>query len=155
MVVRRSSASICIHPPPAQRRTDLHPRTITLHLEHSANGPSPCPSARLTRRLYAGSPYVEFEWTVGLGAADSTLHACRPCTLSARHPAKLAPISPHPWRLFQVGPIPHEDGLGREVVVQYVSNVESGDTFWTDANGREMIRRVRWVGGSHAPSAPC
>ncbi|KAL4437798.1 hypothetical protein ABPG77_005710 [Micractinium sp. CCAP 211/92] len=44
---------------------------------------------------------------------------------------------------WTVGPIPFEDGLGREVVLLYTSDVESGDEFWTDANGREMIKRVR------------
>ena len=46
---------------------------------------------------------------------------------------------------WTVGPIPYEDRLGREVVVQYVTDLDSGDAFWTDANGREMIKRVRWV----------
>lgn len=59
-------------------------------------------------RLYAGQPFVEFEWTVG--------------------------------------PIPHHNGLGREVVVRYTSDLESGSEFWTDANGREMIRRIRCWG---------
>lgn len=44
---------------------------------------------------------------------------------------------------WTVGPIPFKDGLGREVVLQYTSDLGSGDEFWTDANGREMIRRIR------------
>lgn len=44
---------------------------------------------------------------------------------------------------WTVGPIPFEDGLGREVVLLYTSDLESGDKFWTDANGREMIKRTR------------
>ncbi|KAL4419672.1 hypothetical protein ABPG75_006770 [Micractinium tetrahymenae] len=44
---------------------------------------------------------------------------------------------------WTVGPIPFEDGLGREVVLLYTSDLESGDEFWTDANGREMVERVR------------
>lgn len=44
---------------------------------------------------------------------------------------------------WTVGPIPFEDGLGKEVVLAYSSDVDSGDEFWTDSNGREMIKRVR------------
>ncbi|GAB4821252.1 hypothetical protein N2152v2_008298 [Parachlorella kessleri] len=69
------------------------------------NNSSMCGGGKDASGLYAGQPYVEFEWTVG--------------------------------------PIPYEDHLGREVVVQYVTDLDSGDAFWTDANGREMIKRVR------------
>lgn len=92
-------------------------------------------------RLYQGQPQVELEWTVG--------------------------------------PIPFEDGLGREVVLvvsepvaairlcqataalgkalsltnavvpmQFDSDVESGSEFWTDANGREMVKRIRQAPGN-------
>lgn len=44
---------------------------------------------------------------------------------------------------WTVGPIPVEDGLGKEVVLQFSSDLESGATFWTDANGREMLERTR------------
>lgn len=82
---------------------------LLLHLsspQQPSHSPLPLPPlSSLPCRLYAGQPFVEFEWTVG--------------------------------------PIPFDDGLGREVVVQYLSNLDSGDAFWTDANGREMIKRVR------------
>jgi len=42
---------------------------------------------------------------------------------------------------WTVGPIPFEDGYGREVVLQYESDLDSGHDFWTDANGRAMVRR--------------
>uniref|UniRef100_A0AAG5DR66 Alpha-mannosidase n=1 Tax=Anopheles atroparvus TaxID=41427 RepID=A0AAG5DR66_ANOAO len=42
-----------------------------------------------------------------------------------------------------VGPIPVEDGIGKEVVSRFYTAAQSGGVFWTDANGREMIRRVR------------
>lgn len=44
---------------------------------------------------------------------------------------------------WTVGPIPFEDGLGREVVLSYETDIDSGAEFWTDSNGREMLRRVR------------
>jgi hypothetical protein len=44
---------------------------------------------------------------------------------------------------WTVGPIPFEDGLGREVVLRYSSGIRSGGAFFTDANGRAMVRRAR------------
>jgi alpha-mannosidase len=43
---------------------------------------------------------------------------------------------------WTVGPIPFEDGLGREIILKYSSNVQnSKGSFFTDANGRAMIER--------------
>ncbi|XP_055546042.1 lysosomal alpha-mannosidase-like [Wyeomyia smithii] len=42
-----------------------------------------------------------------------------------------------------VGPIPIDDDKGKEIVTRYYSDIESSGTFWTDSNGREMVRRVR------------
>ena len=44
---------------------------------------------------------------------------------------------------FQVGPIPVEDGVGKEVVLVYKTEIESNGTFSTDSNGRQMVRRKR------------
>lgn len=45
---------------------------------------------------------------------------------------------------FKVGPIPvEEDGVGKEVVVVYQTEVENNGTFFTDSNGRQMIQRRR------------
>ncbi|XXQ32610.1 Alpha-mannosidase [Plasmodiophora brassicae] len=44
---------------------------------------------------------------------------------------------------FTVGPIDVDDGLGREVVTRYSSDIASGDKFATDSNGREMMDRRR------------
>jgi lysosomal alpha-mannosidase len=41
---------------------------------------------------------------------------------------------------YTVGPIPFEDGLGREIVSVFQSDI-TNDVFWTDANGREMQKR--------------
>lgn len=35
------------------------------------------------------------------------------------------------------------DGVGKDVVVRYITGLDSGDVFYTDSNGREMLQRVR------------
>ncbi|XP_001866193.2 lysosomal alpha-mannosidase [Culex quinquefasciatus] len=42
-----------------------------------------------------------------------------------------------------VGPIPIEDGKGKEVITRFYTDIQSNGVFWTDSNGREMIKRVR------------
>jgi Glycosyl hydrolases family 38 C-terminal domain/Glycosyl hydrolases family 38 C-terminal beta sandwich domain len=44
---------------------------------------------------------------------------------------------------YTVGPIPVEDGIGKEVVTKYASGIKSGGVFFTDSNGREFQKRVR------------
>uniref|UniRef100_A0A1I8J3I0 Alpha-mannosidase n=1 Tax=Macrostomum lignano TaxID=282301 RepID=A0A1I8J3I0_9PLAT len=42
-----------------------------------------------------------------------------------------------------VGPIPYDANTGREVIVRYNTQLNSSATFYTDANGRQVLRRVR------------
>uniref|UniRef100_A0A1L8DR39 Alpha-mannosidase n=2 Tax=Nyssomyia neivai TaxID=330878 RepID=A0A1L8DR39_9DIPT len=42
-----------------------------------------------------------------------------------------------------VGPIPVDDKIGKEVVTRFVSDIQNSNVFYTDSNGREMIKRVR------------
>jgi len=42
---------------------------------------------------------------------------------------------------WKVGPIPINDGYGKEVISRYETNIENFATFFTDSNGREMIER--------------
>lgn len=42
---------------------------------------------------------------------------------------------------FTVGPIPFQDGFGREVVSVWTTDLEMNQTWYTDANGREMQER--------------
>jgi len=42
-----------------------------------------------------------------------------------------------------VGPIPVEDGVGKEVILRLTSDIASGDEFLTDSLGRQMVARVR------------
>ncbi|KRT79194.1 glycoside hydrolase [Oryctes borbonicus] len=42
-----------------------------------------------------------------------------------------------------VGPISTKEYHGREVVSRFTTSLQTGDMFFTDANGRQMIRRRR------------
>lgn len=44
---------------------------------------------------------------------------------------------------WMVGDIPVGDNNGREIVTRFDTNIESDGVFYTDANGREMLRRRR------------
>ncbi|XP_015121082.1 lysosomal alpha-mannosidase isoform X2 [Diachasma alloeum] len=41
------------------------------------------------------------------------------------------------------GPISVDDSIGKEIVSKFSSNLESKGVFFTDSNGREMLKRVR------------
>ena len=42
-----------------------------------------------------------------------------------------------------IGPIPLGNWKGKEVITRYESNFQSNQTFFTDSNGRETLRRIR------------
>lgn len=42
-----------------------------------------------------------------------------------------------------VGPIPINDNIGKEVITRFTSSIKSNGVFYTDSNGREMLRRER------------
>ncbi|KAH8410107.1 hypothetical protein KR009_006064, partial [Drosophila setifemur] len=42
-----------------------------------------------------------------------------------------------------VGPIPIDDQLGKEVVTTFNSGIQNDGVFYTDSNGREMLKRVK------------
>jgi len=42
-----------------------------------------------------------------------------------------------------VGPIPVKDKIGKEIITRYSSNLKTNKIFYTDSNGREMLKRVR------------
>ncbi|KAK7316862.1 hypothetical protein RJT34_00622 [Clitoria ternatea] len=44
---------------------------------------------------------------------------------------------------FIVGPIPIDDGVGKEIATEIKTNLASYKTFYTDSNGRDFIERVR------------
>ncbi|CAF1424428.1 unnamed protein product [Rotaria magnacalcarata] len=51
---------------------------------------------------------------------------------------------------WTVGPIPIEDNKGKEIIIRYNTNIDSGSKYYTDANGREVLERIR----NHRPTWP-
>lgn len=43
---------------------------------------------------------------------------------------------------FVVGPIPIEDKVGKEIITRYDTNLQNNRTFYTDANGRQILKRI-------------
>jgi alpha-mannosidase len=68
-------------------------------------------------RLEQGRAFVEVEWTAGPIPIDT------------------------PWLSAAEVEGKRFDNWGKEVIVKYKSGLESAGTFWTDANGREMVKR--------------
>ncbi|CAN1342026.1 Probable alpha-mannosidase At5g66150 [Linum perenne] len=44
---------------------------------------------------------------------------------------------------YTIGPIPTDDGIGKEVVSQLTANMVTDKVFYTDSNGRDFLKRVR------------
>jgi hypothetical protein len=42
---------------------------------------------------------------------------------------------------YTLGPIPVNDGRGKEIVTRLSSNIDSSGTFYTDSNGRDFMER--------------
>jgi hypothetical protein len=43
---------------------------------------------------------------------------------------------------LKVGPIPVDDGVGKEVITRMTTNMTTNKVFYTDSNGRDFIKRV-------------
>ncbi|XP_066379439.1 probable alpha-mannosidase At5g13980 [Miscanthus floridulus] len=59
---------------------------------------------------------------------------------------------------FIVGPIPVDDGNGKELATEIVTNMATNKTFYTDSSGRDFIKRIRdyrseWKIEVHQPIA--
>ncbi|XP_021907952.1 alpha-mannosidase [Carica papaya] len=44
---------------------------------------------------------------------------------------------------YTIGPIPTDDGVGKEVVTRMTANMATDKVFYTDSNGRDFIKRIR------------
>ncbi|KAL6220707.1 hypothetical protein ACLB2K_008463 [Fragaria x ananassa] len=44
---------------------------------------------------------------------------------------------------LEIGPIPTDDGLGKEVITRMTANMQTNKVFYTDSNGTDFIERVR------------
>jgi lysosomal alpha-mannosidase len=44
---------------------------------------------------------------------------------------------------WSVGPIPIDDDIGKEVIVRYDTDIKTASKYYTDANGREVLERIR------------
>ncbi|XP_010528132.1 PREDICTED: alpha-mannosidase At3g26720 [Tarenaya hassleriana] len=44
---------------------------------------------------------------------------------------------------FTVGPIPVDDGIGKEIITALTTTMKTNGTFYTDSNGRDFIKRIR------------
>lgn len=44
---------------------------------------------------------------------------------------------------FSIGPIPVDDGYGKEIVAKISTALSTNKTFYTDSNGRDFIKRIR------------
>jgi len=56
---------------------------------------------------------------------------------------------------WTVGPIPVDDGMGKEVVSRFSTNVSSAGEFKTDSNGRDMLVRKRCLTKVGAMDSSC
>lgn len=44
---------------------------------------------------------------------------------------------------WTLGPVPIDDRLGKEIIIRYDTNINSTSKYYTDANGREVLERIR------------
>ena len=57
---------------------------------------------------------------------------------------------------YRVGPIDIKDGVGKEVISRFTTDLNNNGTFYTDSNGRQLMKRVRnnWVTFDYVDSEP-
>ena len=46
---------------------------------------------------------------------------------------------------LKIGPIPTDDGVGKEVITRMTANMVTNREFYTDSNGRDFLKRVTHI----------
>lgn len=46
---------------------------------------------------------------------------------------------------MKIGPIPLDDGVGKEIITRMTANMATDRTFYTDSNGRDFLKRVLFI----------
>lgn len=44
---------------------------------------------------------------------------------------------------WSVGPIPIDDNISKDIIIRYDTDIASAAKYYTDANGREVLERIR------------
>jgi lysosomal alpha-mannosidase len=44
---------------------------------------------------------------------------------------------------WMIGPVPIDDNIGKEIIIRYDTDIASASKYYTDANGREVLERIR------------
>jgi lysosomal alpha-mannosidase len=44
---------------------------------------------------------------------------------------------------WTVGSIPIDDNIGKEIIIRYDTDIQSQAKYYTDANGREVLERIK------------
>lgn len=55
---------------------------------------------------------------------------------------KVGTLNQHVEFEWLVGPIPVEDGYGKEIISRFYTDIKNGQSFYTDSNGREILKRT-------------
>lgn len=50
-----------------------------------------------------------------------------------------------------VGPIPIDDDIGKDIFVRYETDLKNNGVFYTDSNGRQTMKRIRYERGDYKP----
>ncbi|KAJ0639214.1 putative alpha-mannosidase [Helianthus annuus] len=89
--------------------------------------------------------YAGFDGTMGLPASGAYIF--RPNGTypigSQKQITRVYKNKEHVEVEFTVGPIPIDDGVGKEIATKITTTIKSNKTFYTDSNGRDFIERIR------------
>jgi len=95
------------------------------------------PNNNTATPVFAGTPTLQLV----RGALADEVHQTFGTWVSQR--IRLEKGARHAEITYTVGPIPVGDGLGKEVISRFTTDIASAGECFTDSNGREMIPRKR------------